>query len=269
MSEKDVREGLYAAIADEPPLNLDPDALVATGRRQIRRRRALVSVSVATAAVAVAAVALPVLLAAPGDQNGVAPAERPAATSTVPVEPPKPSPWPPAGVRTPDYTAEQLRERGERMRAHLGEALPAALPGATDVAVGPFGGEAAGDVSDGQTYLNTFAAFTLDGARTAIGVDVFAPGAFQDGPATLCAQASGHCELLLVASGRGQVLAVEVDAGGPTAEILTVYHFREDGSVVSATGYNYDPTAGTPATERPMPTAESLAAVAVDPALRL
>ena len=299
MTEQDVREGLHGAVADEPPLDLDPDALVATARRGLRRRRALVSVSVATAGVAVAAVALPVLLGIPGDQHGggIAPADRPAATATGtadrhaagtdPADRPTPGtadgpapgtgtagkptsiPWPPAGVQASDYTADKLRHRGEQMRAHLRKALTTTLPHATDVTVGQFGGEADGAVADGQSYLNSFATFTLDRTRFGIAVNVFAPGAHPDGPEELCAPDPGRCRQL----DSPDLLAVDVDAGqaNPAIRILSVYHFRKDGSVVSVAGYNYDPTAGAlPADPEPMPvTTGQLAALAVNPALGL
>lgn len=265
MTEQDVREGLHGAVAGEPPLDFDPDALVTTARREVRRRRALVSASLATAAIAVAAVAVPVALGISRDQGGVAPAERPPATS---VEPSRPTPWPPASTRSQVYTAAELHQRGDQMRARLKVRLAEIVPDATEVLVQPFGGEALGDVDDGQNYLNTFAGYTLDGVRFAIGVNVFAPGAHPQGPAELCEPDPDSCAFL-----GGQRLVVDQSAGqaDPTLRLLSVYDFRPDGSVVSVVGYNYDPTgAPLPDDAPPMPvTAEQLAELAVDPAIGL
>ncbi len=266
MTEQDVRDGLHGAVADEPPLHLDPDALVATARREARRRRALVSVGAATTAIAVAAVAVPVAL---GISRGTAPvATRPPVSSAAPAD----VPWPPRGVEPKYYSAKQLLQRGNEMRAHLTQVFPAAVPGASAVAVQAFQGEAAGDVSDGQKYLNSFVVFTSAGKRYAVGVNVFAPGAFEQGPADLCADDPAPCALL-GKRGRGEVLAVEEPLGDASQgmRIVSVYQFRPDGSVTYASGYNYDPTS----TVRPAPAADlpvtvgQLATLAADPAIGL
>ncbi|MCT2585991.1 hypothetical protein [Actinophytocola gossypii] len=265
MTEQDVRDGLANAVAGEPPLRLDPDALMATARRQVRRR-ALVAVSLATAAVAVAAVTLP---AAIGPRDDLAPAAPPVTTSTTTA--PTPPPWPPPDVEPRVHTAAELYRRGDQMRAFLGDVAPTVLPGATDVEVAPFAGEAAGDVDDGQGYLTSFAHYTLDGNRFALGVNVYAPGAHSEGPDEVCVPDPDGCETLDTERG-GQVLAVDVRTGrgDPPITILAVYHFRRDGSVVSVVGYDYDPAATLPMSTPPMPvTAEQLARLAVDPALGL
>jgi len=65
MSEAELRESLRAAVADEPPLNFDPDALIARAETFRRRRRALVAVGVATFALIGTVLALPGVLAPP------------------------------------------------------------------------------------------------------------------------------------------------------------------------------------------------------------
>jgi len=65
MSEQELREGLRAAVADEPALSFDPDALMVRAQREIKRRRALFGAGTATVAVAVAAVAVPTMLGSP------------------------------------------------------------------------------------------------------------------------------------------------------------------------------------------------------------
>ncbi len=54
-----LQEALHDAVADEPPLRLDLDALTTTGRRRQARRRTMLGASVATVLVAVAATGLP------------------------------------------------------------------------------------------------------------------------------------------------------------------------------------------------------------------
>jgi hypothetical protein len=272
VTEQDVRDGLHGAVADEPPLHLDPDALVATARREARRRRALVSVGAATTAIAVAAVAVPVALGISHATVPVAtrpPATRPPATSAAPS--PADIPWPPRGVEPKYYSAKQLGQRGTAMRAHLTQAFPAAVPGASAVAVQAFQGEAAGEVSDGQNYLNSFVVFTMAARRYAVGVSVFTPGAFIQRPADLCAD-PGRCSLL-DGRGRGELLAVEEPLGdaSPGMRIVSVYQFRPDGSVTYASGYNYDPTGtGKPAPAADLPvTVNQLATLAADPAIGL
>jgi hypothetical protein len=289
MTERDVREGLRGAVAGEPPLDFDPDALVAAARQERRRRRALVSASLATVAVAVAAVAVPVVLGMTRDQDGLGPGEHPAASSTAPNTPtpntltpntptpntltpntPTPSDSPPASEARREYTAKDLHRRGQQMRVALEERLVVAVPDALDVATQPFGGEAAGAVEDGQDYLNTFMTFTRDGKRYGIGVNVFAPGAHPVDADQLCAADPDGCEWL---GGSGYLFAVEenADSANPTLRIVSVYDLRPDGSVVSIVGYNYDPTGAVlPSKETPLPvSAKQLGLLAVDPALGL
>ncbi|HEY0449252.1 hypothetical protein [Actinophytocola sp.] len=277
MSEQDVRESLHGAVAAEPPLSLDPDALVHTARREVRRRRALISVGVATTAIAVAAVAVPVALGI-SHGGGVQVADRPARASTTsapdsPSSAPTTAPgdivWPPPGIEPRVYPAAQLNQRGEAMRARIRDVFPTVLPKASALAVEAFQGEAAGDVKDGQNYLNTFAAYTLGGKRYAIGINVFTPGAFTRSPADMCPRPD-TCQRFDDGKG-GMVFAVDESVDDLT-KIVSVYHYRADGSVTSAAGYNYDPTGqeALPSTQVPMPvTVAQLKTFALDPAIGL
>jgi hypothetical protein len=67
VSEQELRDGLRVAVAAEPALSFDPDALIVRARKEIRRRRALVGAGAATVVVAVTAVAVPTVL---GQQRG-------------------------------------------------------------------------------------------------------------------------------------------------------------------------------------------------------
>lgn len=261
MSEEDVRDGLLNAVADEPPLRLDPDELVTTARRQVRRR-ALAGVGVATVAVAVAAIAVPVLL---GRDSGpsVPAAARPHVSTTSPA--PTAEQWPPAGMRPAKLSVDELRDRGIAMRTHLINALPSALPSATDFVVGEFGGEAAGQFYPGQTSINSTITFTIDGERYSIMITSWARGT-ATAPAESCV---ADCRRLDdSANGPLYEQTDLLDTGGA---IETVFHYRDTGAMVSVAAYNYDMTSQVPPAYHPsLPvTGDQLTAIATDPALEL
>jgi hypothetical protein len=150
------------------------------------------------------------------------------------------------------------------MRTYLKNAFAKAVVGATDISVEDFQGEAAGAVADGQTYLNSFTGYTLNGARSAVAIAVFSPG---DGPSPKQTCSEDSCTVQHLTAGDWLVTTkINVGAQG---QILTVTHYRTDGAVVAASGYNYDPT-GQKGTQ-PLPampvTVEQLTKLATDPAL--
>lgn len=254
MSEDDVREGMRVAVAEEPPFAFDPDAWISTAERQLRRRRALVAVGAATTAIAVAAVAVPVGLGLTGDGGDGYTAGAPPTVSSGP-----------AATEPHRYTAAELSRRGEQMATVLLSRFPAVVPGASDLTVGEFGGEAEGSVADGQDYLNAFASFTLTGTRYAISVNTYAPDGNQDDP---CADMPTQCKNLGLRDGGRIVLRTEdLEA----AKILTLFHLRDNGSVVSIAGYNYDPASSTPPAYQPaVPlSVDQLVTLAVDKDLGL
>jgi hypothetical protein len=270
MSENEVRDGLREAVSGEPPLDFNPDALVDTARKQVRRR-ALLSVGVATVAVVAAAVAVPLALsgAGAGESGGVRVADQPTAPGQVaPASPTSPVAgladieWPPPGTEPVTYTATELQGRANEMRVHLVAVLPTLLPGATDVEVGLFGGEAEGSVADDQNYLNAFASFTLDGARYGLAVNVHAPGMSSESPAELCDRST--C-LDGGAVDDGHVVINSEDL--EEARIVSAHHFRDSGTTVVVNGYNYDPTSQTgPVYQPAVPVgADLLTALATDP----
>ncbi len=262
MSENDVRDGLREAVAGEPPLDFDPDALVDTARQRVRRR-ALLSVGVATVAVVAAAVVVPLTL---NDGGGVTAADQPTATGQADPATPSQSPqefeWPPPGTEPVNYTADELQGRANEMRSSLQELLPTLMPDATDFEVRPFGGEAEGAVFDDQNYLNAFATFTVDGARYGIAVNVYAPGQNDQSPAEVCA--TGTC-IQQGAADDGYVVTTAEDTG--EGKIVSAHHFRDSGGTVFVSGYNYDPTSQTVPVYHPsLPVgAELLRELATDP----
>jgi hypothetical protein len=266
MSEEDVRGGMRDAVAEEPPLDFDPDALVATARQQVRRRRALMGVGVATVAVAVAAVALPVALGRLSSQvdAGQAPTSTTTATTT-----PSRIQWPAKDVTPAQWPTDKLRARGRDMAAHLREIMPTVLPNASDIEVTEFGGEATDEYYDGQTSVNGTVNFTVDGVRYSVLVQVWAPGGANDLVDTVCAE--GSCRKIGEQDG-GVLMAVDEDLGGFVAggKITSVYLLRHDGGAVEAAAYNYELAGGPKVTTATIPvSAEQLRRLATDPELGL
>jgi hypothetical protein len=247
---------LRDAVAEEPPLHFDPDALVATARRQVSRRRSFVAAGLATVAVAVAAVAVPVALG----RTQVRAGDQPVVTSTARTPTPTPTPWPPSGVDPVPYTPDDLRQRGKKMSSYLTDRLPELLPGASQITVGEFGGEATGQFYEGQNSMNAAVTFTVGGARYSIMVTTWAPGAPQP-PTELCA---ADCTWL------ADDLVEKVEDLGE-AELTTVYDYRDTGAMVSVTAYNYDMTSTVPPTYLPTTAVsrEQQVAIAADPQLGL
>jgi hypothetical protein len=256
MSEEDVRVGLRDAVADEPPMDFDPDSLVAKARHQATRRRSLMAAGAATVAVVVAAVAIPVMLGRGSTQVG----QQPTVTST-------PSEWSQSAAQPVEYSAENLRYRSEQMASHLSQAVPAALPEASDITIGEFGGEASGEFYDGQSAVNAAISFSVGGARYSLVVTVWVPGATNELLDTICADNGTDCKQLGKEDGGPLVATTEnlSDQG----IISTVYHFRQNTSVVQIAAYNYDMT-GTPMYMPTIPvTLQQLTTLAIDQELGL
>jgi hypothetical protein len=268
MIEHELRAGLDLAIATEPPLAFDPDALMARAERERRRRRSLAGVGVATAVIAAGAVAVPTALHL---DTGPARIGTASGLTTETPEPPSHR-WPPADVHRPNYSAAQLTSIATKWTHEIERVLPRLVPSVTAVSVQEWGGEAAGAVSDGQGYLDTFTDFTLHGTRTAVYVQVDAPGQRTGTPESDCArEPNAGCTI----SWQGPSALVELTGTTGGQRLLTVRQYRADGSVVSVTAYNYDPTANhdptagratAGPTDVPL-TAAQLTVLAEDPAL--
>jgi hypothetical protein len=263
MSEEDVRDGLRDAVANEPPLRFDPDELVATARRQVRRR-ALVAAGLATVAVAVAAVAVPAALGR--GSGGTTPvADRPTSSPHAPTgSATRPDQWPPPGVEPGSRTIDELRQRGKEMTQHLSGSLPAILPSATDFEYGEFGGEAEGEFYPEQTSINAAITFTIDGRRYSIVITSSLPGTTTS-PAETCV---GNCHRLPdQAAGALYDQTEDYDKG----VIETVFHFRDTGAMVSVAAYNYDMTSSAmPTYHASLPVSlDQLVAIATDADLEL
>jgi hypothetical protein len=225
VSEYELREALQLAVADEPPMTFNLDDLVTNAERLTRRRRALVAVGAGTAAVAVAAVTVPVVLGIARVEPAVLPVAGPGISISAPATSQQP--------KAP--TVQELTTRGQEMQAYLRTRFPEVVKGATGVDVRPFGGEAEGQIFDGQQYLTGTVRFTLNGTTSAIILEMHS--AADDPQKSDCPA----CDLRTQPDGTTvRVRTEKVDELGGTVTIAT--HLRADGSTVAVNTYNYDPT---------------------------
>jgi hypothetical protein len=268
MIEQDLRDGLTGALADEPPLSFDPDRLVARAQREIRRRRSLVGVGGATAVIAVVAATLlhpatPGKAVAAGPHLTTAPSTTPAAST-----PPPGFKWPPAVMHTRVYSAAEEKALAAAWTQHLTQTFGTVVPGASQVTVQPWGGEASGSISTGQDYLDTFVKFTIHGVSTAMAVQVAAPGQSTLDPAQTCAESTSPDKCVFTPTAGGDLLLYSDIVQGGNLHVRSVTDFRPDGTVVFAAGYNYDPTGSAQNRLPSVPVTDAqLTTVATDPVL--
>lgn len=176
--------------------------------------------------------------------------------------------WPPPGTERPHHSADELRAFGAAMSEHLDTAFPAVVPAAEDVKWAPWGGEAAGDISDGQDYLTTWSMYEDEIGSTGQSFQVNAPGLITRPPEKICEEPDTlSCKGKELAD--GSVLVTDVSKAGNGMRLRTAWHYRTDGSVVSVTAYNYDPAGGGPVRDEIALTSAQLAKLATDPALHL
>ncbi|WP_447004779.1 hypothetical protein ACRAKI_35245 [Saccharothrix isguenensis] len=270
MSEADLREGLRAAVGDEPPLHFDPDELIRRAERA-RRRRALVAVALATLVLTGTALSLPgVLDQRPGNDAARGPVltiTSSPAPSEVP-SPPPPSLLSPSGpVRTtrpastapapglivPEGTAKRLEE-------YLAGRFTEVVQG-VDVMEVDF---TRAYKQDRDGYLTGVVRFMDRVAPTAVVVQLSTP-AVRPTREEFCAEV--ECGKPLPQVDGGHVETATVTGPEPEATTRTVAHFRADGSVVLVSGYNHDPTTSAYARPEVAVTLDQLVRLAVDPML--
>ncbi len=266
MSEADLRDGLRAAVGDEPPLDFDADELIRRAQHVRRRRRALVAVAVATLALTGTVLSLPGVVE---QRRGVDAASGSVLTTTVSApasEVPDPVTSPPATspaqISSPATTATKpFRDDDTQLSAHLRKKFAEVVPGAKVVSADA---AAAADAPSGHLYAwLTF----VDGVGTSRVMVRFAPpGSGMDRDA-FC-EAAG-CEgpirqadgSYVTSSWRTTVLPE------PRGVMHTVAHFRLDGSVVEIRGFGYEPPADGVVREKVALTYDQLASLATDPML--
>jgi hypothetical protein len=270
MSEADLREGLQAAVGDEPPLDFDADELIRRAQHARRRRRALVAVAVMTLALTGTVLSLPGVL---DQRTRIDAAGGPVLTTTVsasqaPVPattpPPDPTPSRPSSTSEQQIVAPTKVAPGAttRLSAYLSSKFAEVAPNAKVVSV-----DAAQSSDTEPGSLHAWLGFVDGVGASKVMVRLAAPplrmtrDEFCD--QTGCAQA--------VRLEDGSYVATSYRATAvpdPKGLMCTVAHFRVDGSVVEVTGYGYEPTAdGGPGRAEVALTYDQLVALATDPKL--
>jgi hypothetical protein len=119
MNETEIIDGLRGVALAEPLLGFDPDDVATRAARRLRARRAMLGSGLAVAAAAGVAVTVAASTSGPA-QTGASPSGGHPSSAAPP-------------AKHPDLTEKMLR-----LQAHLQQTLPAMVPGAKDIEVGPF-----------------------------------------------------------------------------------------------------------------------------------
>lgn len=269
MIEQDLRDGLARAVAAEPPLDFDPDELIARAERETRRRRALAATGALTVLVVLVAVAVPAALGLLRGRPASTPVAGPGQSITT-----SDSPTPTilaAPVR--EYSVTELRLHAQKLTDALAQVLPKAVATARHVEIEPWSTAGTpGVITTGPGSLRTFVRLVAQPTPVAIRVQVDAPGVGQPAtPGDQCEtdQAYGTDCYPTVLAGGDTVLVEELYPDGlPAGRMTSVTDFRPDGSKVSVTAYNWDPTGERPSfTAQPPATSAQLTVLVTDQAI--
>ncbi|MGP4016786.1 hypothetical protein [Saccharopolyspora sp. 5N708] len=274
MQEELLREGMRAAVADEPPLGFGPNDLVAEARRRQRRRRAMIGAVVATLVVVVGAATAPSML----HTMTVPPASPPQ------VAVPEPIGWAPTGMVPLRLTDQQLVAEGERIKGYLAEAVPEVVPAVRDFTTEPGAKPGLGlglrtsppaEVYVSAAFARTVEAVPGKAVSVELAVRVFAPGSVERSPAQACGtplfRVILQCAQHVQADGSVVVDSVATMEDGRYPPSHVVHHFRADGTLVVATASHFSDgelRRMYAMTQPPMDSPE-LIALATDPQLAL
>ncbi|RKT51595.1 hypothetical protein [Saccharothrix australiensis] len=248
MSEEDLRKGLRAVVADEPPLRFDADALIQRARLARKRRRALVAVGVVTAVLTATVLSLPNALAPHRGHDVDALGQVLTTTSAAPSAAPVVTPPPVTTL-----------ERAKYLGAYLMDRFPQVVPGAMKVEA---------DFTDslkGQPgHVTGFVHFVDEQGSSGVWVQL-------SGPPLLITR-DNFCAGVRCDAPRRQPDGTYLEfatSSSPDHDLVTfsVAHFRANGVVVQVSGYNYDPIGGGQVRDSLPVTAEQLATLATDPNL--
>lgn len=181
--------------------------------------------------------------------------------------------WPPADVTPPGHSRETLVEFASVMGKHLDTAFPAVVPDADGLWWIDWGGEMSGDIHDGQDYLTTSAVYEDKYGRTSTSFQIEAPGHFTASPREFCEMNGAECDARFQRDGSLVLKAVSTVEGGEREyHIGSVLHYRNDGTVVWVSAYDYDSSSDGnegPDRDEIALTFKQLTALATDPALHL
>ncbi|MEV0676754.1 hypothetical protein AB0I60_09540 [Actinosynnema sp. NPDC050436] len=268
MSEAELREGLRAAVGDEPPLTFDADALIAraqSARAARKRRRALVVVGVATVVLMGTVLSLPGVLT-PKNPVGIDALSGRVLTTTAgppasgratsfPLPQPTPStPW----STTTGLPGGRLTE----LTTYLEGRFADVVPGTTNVR--------AEVVEVDEKYpagLVTASVYFEHRAGTG-GVVIHLSGP------PVAMSRKDFCVGVKCGTPReqpdGTVVEFAVIPGSsPTKVGYTAAHFRSDGTVVEVTAYSHDPAPGADVRDTVPLSDTQLMVLASDPRLSL
>ncbi|SDN20590.1 hypothetical protein [Allokutzneria albata] len=283
MIEKELRDGLRGAVADEPPLGFDPDEAVTRIGVRVRRRRATAAVAAAVVAVIGGAVAVQQSVGlSRGGTVEIANEPKPTTASPAPSTEKKIDfQWPVPGLRRPErLTQAEAEARGEALgRAALDKFLRQRVKGVRNVKAMRFDATAAGENDPGPNVLEGGVEFRDQVGGTAVFVSVYSARYDFPSPDKECAEDPARttrtlvCRVDKLADGTALVFSEERTTAGQKDVLASATHYRLDGVVVRFTAYTYDPTGNgrpdQPRRERPALTEAQLTALATDRAFTM
>ncbi|GAB2996774.1 hypothetical protein [Saccharothrix stipae] len=269
MSEAELREGLRAAVGDEPPLRFDADELIQRARHVRKRRRALVAVAVVTLALTGTVLSLPGLFeprpgldAASGHVLTTTPASSaaPAPSPTSSAVPQDPVPEQPATTeQRADVPPKLAAGAGTRLSVYLTQRFAEVVP---DVKVQ---GTEFVDVDKQPGYLTGWVSFVDRFGSSQVLVRLTTPPSRVTRD-EFCTEI-GCDEAVRRQDGTYLLYALPTTASNRKLVTHTVAHLRADGSAVQVSGYNFDPTTGSVVRAEVALTVDQLVALATDPKL--
>lgn len=259
MSEADLREGLRAAVGDEPPLDFDADELIRRAQHVRRRRRALVAVAVATLALTGTVLALPGVL---DQRRGVDAASGSVLTTTASPpasQTPAPATTPSSTIEKPPATTSMAGAKAY-LSAYLSKRFPEVAPYAKVVSAEVV------DIGSGHLYALLSFHDGVGSSRVMVRLAPPSSGMTQE---RFCDEAG--CEGP-IRQGDGSTVTSSwrtTTLPDPKGVMHTVAHFRLDGSVVEVRAFGYQPPAEGVLPEKVALTYDQLAALATDPRVEL
>lgn len=260
MSEADLREGLRAAVGDEPPLTFDPDELIQRAQHARRRRRALVAVAVATLALTGTVLSLPgVVNRRPGIDAATGPVLTTTASPSSRASNQAPAVTPQLPPLGPPRNGADLRTA---YASHLTKRFTELVPGRKVVAA-EFSDDAPKEPGLFVGWLNF-----LDGEGSSqVFVRLIPAPPVGRTMEEFCAQMGCAAPVRLADGTSLASISTSNRGAGSRYRSESVVHFRADGSTVEVTTYNYDPNTGESVRPSVALGYDQLVALATDPKL--
>ncbi|MBB5922615.1 hypothetical protein FHR81_003672 [Actinoalloteichus hoggarensis] len=262
MNEDELREGLRAAVAGEPPMRLDPDRMAAKAEIHTRRRRSMVGAAVGTLAVFGAVAIAPALTGQGGGETMSAAASSSAPPPSNPEEAERlldltdmeklallpdgfvlgepELAWPPEGTSAPYYSRGELYERTQDLRPILDDRFAQVMPDASVVHTQLFGTAGLGDIDDGADSVSTSIFFNDELGDGGAFVQVMSAG--PDPMVTECGRKDLACGHRLLSDGSVLIASVYDPRRGTKPSAIQLNHLRQDGEVVQFSAFDYNPT---------------------------